>query len=349
MKLSFKTIRLISLTVIAAILLSQTSILQNIITPKSAYAVGDLTVTWEGAGTGDTGPMFTVANMAPGQASQKTITVQNDAASARPIGIRGVKMQETGSLGDAMEITISRSGTDLYGGTSGIKTVSQFFTDSLSPNGITLGLLNSGATASYQVKVSFKNTANNTFQNKNLAFNLLIGLAIDIPAACHTMAIDFAHPIMGTGKSEKINGTNGNDLILALEGSDSVDGKNGNDCIIGGAGSDSLKGNNGKDVLLGDNGSDSLDGGNNEDVLLGGDGSDSLTGGNENDELHGEQGSDTLKGENGLDKLFGGIGNDALDGGNGNDTLNGQDGIDSANGQNGTDTCIAETKKNCET
>lgn len=348
MNLSFKTIRLIALTVIAAILLSQTSILQNIITPKSAYAVGDLTVTWEGAGTGDTGPMFTITNMAPGQSSQKTITVQNDAASARPIGIRGVKTQETGSLGDAMEIIISKNGTDLYGGTSGAKTVTQFFTDSLNPNGITLGLLNSGATANYLVKVSFKSTADNTFQNKILTLNLLIGLSVDIPAACHTMAIDFAHPIMGTSKSEKINGTNGNDLILALEGSDVVDGKNGDDCIIGGEGSDSLKGNNGKDVLLGDSGSDSLDGGNNEDMLFGGNGSDKLTGGNNNDELYGEQGSDSLKGENGDDKLFGGTGSDALDGGNGNDILNGQDGIDSANGQNGTDSCTAESKKNCE-
>lgn len=330
MKLSFKTIRLISLTVIAAILLSQTSILQNILTPKSAYAIGDLTVTWQGAGTGDTGPMFTVANMAPGQSEQKTITVVNGAATSRPVGIRGVKTDETGSIGDVMEIIISKSGTDLYGGTTGTKTLTQFFTDSLLPDGIGLGQLNPGATAIYTVKVDFQQSANNDYQDKTLTFNLIIGLSIDVPTACESMDLDFAHPIMGTKKSEKINGTNGNDLIFALEGSDIVDGKNGDDCILGGTGSDALKGRNGNDVILGEAGSDSLEGGSNNDILFGGVGSDSLKGGNENDELYGEAGSDSLKGENGNDTLIGGTQSD------------------SANGGANTDTCDAEAESNCE-
>ena len=146
MKLSYKTIRLLSLTLIVAVLLSQTQLIGNLLTPKKAYAVGDLTVSWEGAGSGDTGPMFSIANMAPGQTSQKTITVTNSATTTRPVGIRGVKTAGLGALENVLEIVISKNGTDLYGGTAGAKTLTQFLSDSVSPNGISLGQLNSGAT-----------------------------------------------------------------------------------------------------------------------------------------------------------------------------------------------------------
>lgn len=330
MKFSYKTIRLLSLTLIVAVLLSQTQLIGNLLTPKKAYAVGDLTVSWEGAGSGDTGPMFSIANMAPGQTSQKTITVTNSATTTRPVGIRGVKTAGLGALENVLEIVISKNGTDLYGGTTGVKSLSQFLTDSASPNGISLGQLNSGATGNYVVKVTFVMSADNTYQNTSLTFNLIIGLSLDIPAACHSMDLDFAHPIMGSSKSEKLTGTDGNDLILALEGSDVVDGKNGDDCIIGGSGSDSLKGGSGKDVLFGDAGSDKLDGGNDEDKIFGGDGSDALVGGNAKDELYGENGSDSLKGESGNDILIGGAHSD------------------SANGGANTDTCVAEAKTSCE-
>lgn len=345
--LSYKTIRLISLTLIVAMLLSQTQLINNLL-PRKAYAVGDLTVTWQGAGTGDTGPIFSVSNMAPGQSSQKTITVQNDASSVRPISIRGVKTNETGSLGSVLDIVISRNGTDVYGGALGDKTLSQFFTESASMNGIPLGMLSSGTTATYLVKVTFKNSAGNEFQSKTLTFNLVIGIAIDIPVACSTMQLDFAHPIYGTQNADRINGTNGNDLIYGLEGADTIDGGNGNDCIIGGDGNNKLNGGNGADVLIAGNGNDKLEGGNGADVALAGEGMDTLNGGNENDQLNGEGGNDALDGGNGRDQILGGLGNDTMKGGNENDTLNGEAGADTANGQNGKDTCIAETKNSCE-
>lgn len=149
-----------------------------------------------------------------------------------------------------------------------------------------------------------------------------------VPAECdQNIAYNL---IEGTGGSEVINGTSGNDLILARGGSDVVNGKAGDDCIVGGAGSDSLRGD-------GDN-----------DVILGGANSDSITGGTGNDDLYGEGGSDALNGNAGDDDLFGGADSDSLKGEGGSDTLTGNGGSDAANGGANTDTCSAEAESNCE-
>lgn len=132
-----------------------------------------------------------------------------------------------------------------------------------------------------------------------------------IPAECSGI-VGLGAPIIGKNKSEKINGTSGNDLIFGNGGADTIDGKGGDDCIVGGSGADKLIGGNGNDVLLGKGGADTLDGGNN------------------NDKLYGEGAADTLKG---------GSGDDILDGGAAYDT---------ARGELGTDTCIAESKNSCE-
>lgn len=131
-----------------------------------------------------------------------------------------------------------------------------------------------------------------------------------IPTECSNIE-GLGAPIIGTNKSEVINGTNGNDLIFALGGSDKVTGNGGDDCIVGGGGSDKLLGNNGDDVILGGDGSDSIEGNNGEDMLFGGAGSDSLRGGGQNDHLFGGVGSDSLKGDGGTDEADGGLNSDA--------------------------------------
>lgn len=168
-----------------------------------------------------------------------------------------------------------------------------------------------------------------------------------VPAQCVGNGT-YGTPIVGTNQSEKINGTNGDDLIFGLDGSDKIDGKGGNDCIVGGDQSDKIIGGNGNDVLLGGAGSDSLEGNNNSDKLYGGDESDSLKGGSGSDELWGGNGSDSLKGEAGADTLNGEQGSDSLDGGDNNDILDGGTELDSAKGGNGNDTCTAESEKQCE-
>ncbi len=132
-----------------------------------------------------------------------------------------------------------------------------------------------------------------------------------IPAECQGIA-GLGAPIIGTSKSETLNGTNGSDLIFAMGGSDKVVGNGGDDCIVGGPGSDKLLGNNGADVILGG------------------------------------PGADSIEGNNGTDTLYGQADADSLKGGGDNDTLIGGAGYDSARGEGQTDTCDAETELTCE-
>lgn len=363
-----------------AFLIPQSGIL-NFFSKNTAYAVGDLTVNW-GVPSGD--PIFTVANMAPGDSQTHTVEVLNGASSPRPIAVRGVLNTDPSNLASVLQITISENGTDLYGGTTGVKTLAQFFNDSQTANGIALSSINPATSADYEFTVLFDPLAGNDFQNASLDFDLQIGITSDIPQECLTEEFNNANVIYGTEGNDTIHGTSGKDVIIALEGNDKVFGKGGNDCIVGGIGNDELRGETGNDLVFGGLDSDTLWGGNGNDSLFGGEGTDTirgengndivhgdsgndvLLGGNGNDELHGGLDNDTLSGENGSDTLYGNDGNDSLDGGSGQDTLyggigndtmngksgndyiNGEDGTDTANGDSGRDTCLAETKIKCE-
>lgn len=312
--INFKSLRLIALITITALLLNYTGILQNIFFPKSALAVGDLTVSWEGAGVGNVGPIFSINNMVPGDSSTRNITVTNGATSTRPVAIKGIASSSPNILANALEITISQNGTDLYGGSSptGSRTLSQFFTESENIDGIFLSNLASNSSSTYTVLVKFKESAGNEYQSQTLSFTLQIGIAFDLPTSCTGINFGKNAPIYGSAKNDNITGTNGNDLIIGFEGNDKIDGSNGNDCIIGGTGNDQLQGNNGNDQIFGGAGNDILNGSNNNDLLFG------------------EEGTDKLNGGNGFDSIDGGAGNDNADGG-----LN-------------KDTCTAEKEKACE-
>jgi len=272
---------MLALLLVVGILLTQSNIVTNLFRPTSAYAIGDLTVTWEGQGTGNTGPIFDTDNMAPGQSETKTITVKNGDTQTYPLAIRGNVTTES-ILSGVLMITISENGTDLYG-----DTLTSFFADSQTADGIPLGDIDPSQTRIFSVAVTFDQDADNTYQNQTIVFNLVIGLVIDVPEACEALDIDFTNPIYGTERSEILRGTNGNDLIFALGGSDYVDGKGGDDCIIGG------------------NGSDYINGGDGEDSIFGGPGSDLIIGGNQNDYLDGQQGSDLVLGGSGTDTCIG--------------------------------------------
>lgn len=143
---------------------------------------------------------------------------------------------------------------------------------------------------------------------------VIIGL--DLIATCNGLPAT----IIGTPGDDVINGTNGDDVIVALGGNDTINGGNGNDVICGNAGNDTLNGGNGNDTLLGSFGDDTLNGGNGNDTLSGGDGNDTLNGNNGDDSLDGGADNDLLVGNNGSDSLTGGTGADSFSGGNGSDT-----------------------------
>lgn len=325
MKKSFLTTLIYSAVIVAV---TVTALRSDVLTPATAFAVGDITIDW-GVPEGD--PIFMVTDMAPGETETRPVTVTNDAAgSARPLGVRGVATSPD-TISPALDIVISADGTPVYGAGSptGAKTLQQFFSDSTGPDGIALLTLAPGADTQLEFTVTFAIGAGNEFQNASVTFDIIIGIAIATPAECS--AITFTgQPIFGTERGERLVGTAGNDLIFALEGGDLVQGGGGDDCIVGGPGGDSLQGEGGNDVIFGNEGGDSLQGGAGHDRLFGGDAGDSLQGGGGNDYAEGNAGSDGLQG------------------GAGNDTLIGGAGSDGAAGGAGIDTCDAEGESGCE-
>ncbi len=134
---------------------------------------------------------------------------------------------------------------------------------------------------------------------------LLLGLVSVFQPALGAECQRFACTIIGTDKSDYLEGTAGDDVICGLRGNDVIDGKGG------------------RDLICGDAGHDTLFGGDGPDTLIGGSGEDRLFGGSGDDELDGNQGKDWLDGQAGDDFLVGGLGKDSLDGGQGNDLCTG--------------------------
>jgi Ca2+-binding RTX toxin-like protein len=139
--------------------------------------------------------------------------------------------------------------------------------------------------------------------------------------------------IEGTRGHDQICGQSGNDVINGFEGNDDIQGNNGNDTLIGGPGNDKMYGGNGSDSLFGYDEDDSDDPAEVEEVIGDGGGDFDLDG--DVDEF--DTDVDILEGGNGKDVLFGGPNHDDLSGGNGNDELNGSGGDDDLDGDNGKD------------
>ncbi|MDQ5821247.1 MAG: hypothetical protein M3540_07400 [Actinomycetota bacterium] len=129
--------------------------------------------------------------------------------------------------------------------------------------------------------------------------------------------------IVGTARSETINGTGRADVIVAGAGNDGVKGLGGDDRICLGAGNDNADGGPGNDRVFGERGRDLLQGGAGNDRAEGGDGNDIVlgatvrTGGPPTAEA--SDGNDVLGGGPGNDTLFGGRGANTISGGPGND------------------------------
>jgi Ca2+-binding RTX toxin-like protein len=113
--------------------------------------------------------------------------------------------------------------------------------------------------------------------------------------------IDPLIEIIGTNRSDRLHGSDADELIDGKRGNDRIHGKGGDDTLLsgkgfdrlyGGDGDDLLKGGKGIDWLVGGDGNDQLEGGTGKDFLFGGDGDDVLIGGAETDMLRGGSGAD---------------------------------------------------------
>lgn len=152
--------------------------------------------------------------------------------------------------------------------------------------------------------------------------------------------------IEGTHRNDFLDGTDGDDTILAHGGRDTAHGGDGDDLIdggshddrlFGGLGDDILFGASGNDRVYGEEGDDTIDGGSGNDRLYGGDGDDAIDGGEGRDVLYGEDGHDTLAGGSSDDTIYAGLGDDLVEGGSGSDRLYGEDGEDQLFGDSGND------------
>lgn len=313
--------------------------------PSYVYAVGDLTINW-GIGIDNVGPIFNISNFAPGDEETRTVNIENTALISRAVAIRGIKTSGAGNLESSLEIVISDSSGDLYGGTNGTKTLEDFFNDTSSPLGVFLFDLAGGANQDIEIKIKFLAGAGNQYQDANVVFDVLIGITVDIPAECSDIVFD--NVVFGTAGNDRLNGGAGSQLILGLEGNDRIDGGAGGDCIVGGLGNDNLEGGAGGDIIDGGEGNDKIEGGAEGDTIKGGSDNDNIRGGAGNDNILGEGDNDVIDGDAGADFIDGGDAHDILKGGAGGDTLIGGSGIDTANGQSGVDSCTAEVETSCE-
>lgn len=148
--------------------------------------------------------------------------------------------------------------------------------------------------------------------------------------------------ISGGRDDDIVNAGGGNDIVFGARGWDVIDGGSGRDFLFGGAGNDELSGGDGRDKIWGGRDDDIISGGNGKDWLGGGRGDDFLDGGNGRDDLSGGSGNDVLLGGDGRDWLNGGSGNDLLNGGAGNDSLRGGGGEDTFvfSGSSGNDVVL---------
>ncbi|PUB90762.1 MAG: hypothetical protein DBP01_05840, partial [gamma proteobacterium symbiont of Ctena orbiculata] len=121
--------------------------------------------------------------------------------------------------------------------------------------------------------------------------------------------IEFSNGIvwdLETIMAMSLEGTEGDDTLLAYNGSNT-----------------NIEGLGGNDLLRGANGDDMLSGGDGDDILFGAEGNDTLQGGVGHDQLNGEAGNDILTGGAGEDILYGGAGSDIyrFSAGSGNDII----------------------------
>lgn len=168
--LKVKTV--LTLLVAIPVLFAFVSVYKKAHRPDTIKAFGDLTINFH-VPTGD--PIFVVENMLPGDTEERSIDVTNTGTVPRFVSVKGVKTDEIGDLSTVLDIVISESGIDLYGGGTGSKTVANFFDDS-NPDGLQLNIVNPGKTKTYKFKVTFQDSAGNEFQKTKVVFDLIFGI-----------------------------------------------------------------------------------------------------------------------------------------------------------------------------
>ena len=115
-----------------------------------------------------------------------------------------------------------------------------------------------------------------------------VGAGCDAGAYEYAECLDTVVNVVGTANADTLEGTNGNDGVLAFEGDDVISTLEGDDRVCAGAGKDTVNGGDGADQIAGEDDNDKLFGDAGIDHLDGGAGRrDRCTGGTEKDTFAG--------------------------------------------------------------
>jgi len=120
-------------------------------------------------------PLFNEANFLPGDSVTRWIKATNNTSVAQPIGVMATNFSDplpSDDLARALNITIKKGSTDLYGGSLGNKTLADFF----AAGEIKLEDLSASANAQYDFIISFPTEKENEWQAKRTGFDIVLGI-----------------------------------------------------------------------------------------------------------------------------------------------------------------------------
>jgi len=146
--------------ILSTILISFVSILGIGFLPAQSVLAANLTVQFEN------NPLFSEASIAPGASVTRFIKVTNDSGSTQKIAIEAINKTDPDNFGSKLNLLIKEGEDTRYN-----NTLKNFF-----DNGETyLSDLGAGVSTQYDLTISFDSGADDTFQGKNLGFDLIIG------------------------------------------------------------------------------------------------------------------------------------------------------------------------------
>lgn len=134
--------------------------------PPVWAAADDLIVEFENT------PLFNEANFLPGSEVSRWAKVKNNTAAIKSIIVEAINESDPDGLADVFEIGIYENGIKLYGTT----TLAAFF----SAGEVSLSnLAGEGAQTQYDFLIRFVPDTDNSYQEKSLGFDILIGFKGD--------------------------------------------------------------------------------------------------------------------------------------------------------------------------
>ncbi|MGE5393075.1 MAG: hypothetical protein ACM3NH_05020 [Candidatus Saccharibacteria bacterium] len=122
-------------------------------------------------------PLFTEANFAPGEQVTRWVKIANQSDNDRQAGLLLFNLVDPGHLGDAISLSVSSNGTELFR-----KTLSELS----SQQETSLGIVAGKETRQYDLTATMDQTAGNGVQGQTLSFDITFGLSDRQEEEVHT-------------------------------------------------------------------------------------------------------------------------------------------------------------------